>query len=62
MCDYPVVQLIVQLGELGPDLGLVLSRDLLAPALAVRAGLETDHATPAARAMPVGLRSRHSPE
>jgi hypothetical protein len=27
----------------------------LAPPLAIRAGLETDHATSAARAMPVGL-------
>jgi len=36
---YPVVQLIVQLGELGPDLGLVLAGDFLAPPLAVRAGL-----------------------
>jgi hypothetical protein len=42
--------------------GLLLARDLLAPPLAVGAGLETDHATPAARTMPVGLRSRHSPE
>jgi hypothetical protein len=30
--------------------------DFLAPPLAVGAGLETDHATPATRAMPVGLR------
>ena len=56
VCQDPVVQLIVQLGELGPDLALVRAGDLLAPALAVRARLETDHATPAARAMPVGLR------
>jgi hypothetical protein len=60
--DYSVVQLVVQLRELGPDLGLVLALDLLAPPLAVRAGLETDHATPAAKTMPMGLRSRHSPE
>jgi len=46
----------VQFCELGPDLGLVLARDFLAPPLAVRAGLETDHATPAAQAMSVGLR------
>lgn len=51
VCDYSVVQL----RELGPDLGLVLARDLLSPPLAVRAGLETDHATPAARTMPMGL-------
>ena len=38
----------MQLGELGPDLGLVLARDLLAPRLAVGVGLEADHATPAA--------------
>jgi hypothetical protein len=56
VCDDPVVQLIVQLCKLGPDLGLVLARDLLAPPLAVGTGLEADHATPAARAMPVGLR------
>jgi hypothetical protein len=54
--DYSVVQLVVQLGELGPDLGLVPAGDLLAPPLAVRAGLETDHTTPATLAMPVGLR------
>ncbi len=54
--DYSVVQLIVQLRELGPDLGLVLARDFLAPPLAVRAGLETHHATPATRTMPMGLR------
>jgi len=36
-------------------------RDLLAPALAIRAWLETDYATPAARTMPMGLRSRPSP-
>ena len=52
--DYSVVQLVVQLGELGPDLGLVPAGD--SQALAVRAGLETDHATPATWAMPVGLR------
>ncbi len=56
VCDYSVVQLVVQLGELRPDLGLVLARDLLAPPLAVGAGLETDHATPAARTMTMGLR------
>jgi hypothetical protein len=54
--DHAVVQLIVQLRELDPDLGLVPARDLLAPPLAIRAGLEADHAAPAARAMPVGLR------
>jgi hypothetical protein len=56
VCDYSVIQLVVQLCELGPDLGLILAGDFLAPPLAVRAGLEADHATPAARAMPVGLR------
>jgi hypothetical protein len=43
-------------GELGPDLGLGLAGDFLAPPLAVRAGLEADHATPAARTMPAVLR------
>ena len=56
VCDYSVVQLVVQFRELGPDLRLVLARHLLAPPLAVRAGLETDNATPAARTMPMGLR------
>ncbi len=54
--DHAVVQLVVQLRELGPDLGLGLAGDLLAPPLAVRAGLEADYATPAARTMPMGLR------
>jgi hypothetical protein len=54
--DHAVVQFVVQLRELGPDLGLGLARDFLAPPLAVRAGFEADHATPAARAMPVGLK------
>ena len=60
--DYSVVKLVVQLRELGPDLGLVPSRDLLAPPLAVRARLEADDATPAARAMPMGLRVAALPE
>jgi len=46
----------VQLRELGPDLGLGLAGDLLAPPLAVRAGLEADYTTPAAQTMPMGLR------
>jgi len=54
--DYSVVQLIVQLCQLGPDLGLVLARDLLAPPLAVRTRLEADHTAPAARAMSMVLR------
>jgi hypothetical protein len=54
--DHAVVQLIVQFRELCPDFALVFPRDFLAPPLAVRAGLETDYATPASRAMPVGLR------
>ncbi len=54
--DHAVVQLIVQFRELCPDFALVLPRDFLAPPLAVRAGLETDHATPATRTMPMGLR------
>jgi hypothetical protein len=54
--DHAVVQLVVQLRELGPDLGLGLAGDLLAPPLAVRAGLEADYTTPAARTMPMGLR------
>jgi hypothetical protein len=44
VCDYSVVQLIMQFRELCPDVGLVLARDFLAPPLAVRAELETDHA------------------
>jgi hypothetical protein len=56
VCDYSVVPLIVQLRELGPDLGLVLARDFLTPPLAVRAGLEADYAALAARTMPVDLR------
>jgi hypothetical protein len=52
---HAVVQ-VVQLRELSPDLGLGLAGDLLAPPLAVRAGLEADYTTPAARTMPVGLR------
>src|SRR6266516_5564465 len=56
-CDYSVVQLVVQFRELGPNLGLVLARDLLAPPLAVRAGLETDNATPATRPVPMRLRA-----
>jgi len=54
--DHAIAQLVVQLRELGPDLGLGLAGDLLAPPLAVRAGLDADHAPPAARAMPMGLR------
>jgi hypothetical protein len=56
VCNYSVVQLIVQLGELGPNFCLVLARDFLAPSVAVRAGLEADNAPPTARAMPMGLR------
>jgi hypothetical protein len=52
----------VQFRELGPDFALVLAGDFLAPALAVRAGLETDYATPAAWALPVGLRVAALPE
>ena len=55
VCDYSVVQLIMELCELGPDLGLVPAGDLLAPPLTFRAGLKADHATPAAEAMPMGL-------
>jgi hypothetical protein len=62
VCDYSVVQLIVQLCELGPDLGLALARDLLPPSPTVRAGLEADNATPAARAVPMGLRVAALPE
>ena len=54
--DHAVIQFVVQLRELGPDLGLGLAGDLLAPPLAVRAGLEADYTTPAARTMPMGLR------
>jgi hypothetical protein len=60
--DHAVVQLIVQLRELGPDLGLGLAGDLLAPPLAVRPGLRLT--TP--RQRPGQCRwvsgSRHSPE
>ena len=38
---YADVQLVVQIGELDPDLGLVSARDLLAPSPTVRTGLET---------------------
>ena len=47
---------IVQLSELGPNFGLVLARDFLAPSVAIRAGLEADDTPPTARAMPMGLR------
>jgi len=46
----------MQRRELGPDFSLVLARDLLAPSVAVRAGLEADNAPPTAWAMPMGLR------
>ena len=54
--DHAVIQFVVELRELGPDLGLGLAGDLLAPLLAVRTGLEADYTTPAARTMPMGLR------
>jgi Na+(H+)/acetate symporter ActP len=60
--DDAVVQLVVQLGELGPDLCLILAGDFLATPLAVRAGLEAVYTTPAARTMPMVSGSRQSPE
>jgi hypothetical protein len=42
--------------SLARDLGLGPAGDLLPPPLAVRAGLEADYATPAARTMPIGLK------
>ena len=54
--DHAVVQFVVQLRELGPDLGLGPAGDLLPPPLVVGAWLEADYTTPAARTMPMGLR------
>src|ERR1051325_1738240 len=53
--DHAVVQFVVQFRELGQDFGLGLAGDLLSPPLAVRAGLEADYNTPAARTMPMGF-------
>jgi hypothetical protein len=62
VCDYPIVQLIVQFSEPGPNLGLVLARDLLAPPLAVRPGLEAGNTTPTPGHCPWVSQSRHCPE
>src|SRR5215470_13536643 len=44
VADNAVVQLVMQLGELGPDLRLVPVEDFLAAPLAVGPGFEADHA------------------
>src|SRR5215469_14639351 len=46
VADNAVVRLVMQLGELGPDLRLVPAGDFLAAPLAVGPGFEADHATP----------------
>ena len=53
MANHPIVQLIMQLGELGPDLCLIPAGDLLAAPLAVGPRFEADHTTPSSRAVPM---------